>query len=378
MAYAAILGQTGSSGILPQITITPVNYTYTSVVLQNNETSKQFTATYDGSNWITQVDEYGTYTITGTYSGGTKTETLDVEVNQEYQVSLGYTPVPTLNDNDWATISYASDNNLGESLWSVGDAKQIVVNGKVGYSNTFNNLTTYVYIIGFNHNQVTQGQGITFGCFINSLNNGDTISITESFYSRNSTNGRIYCNINHWGGYNYGGWIGCDLRYDFLGSTDIAPLGYGSIVTQGRTGYNPTSNCTSNPVPDTLMAALPSDLREVMKPMTIYTDNVGGGSNLQINVMQTIDYLPLLSEYEVQGTRTYANSYEQNYQEQYQYYIDGNSKVNRGTYNSSIVIWYNRSVYYANTTGFVTVEENGTQGVYTCSYSYGISPIFMV
>lgn len=378
MAYAAILGQTGSSGILPQITIKPIRYTYTSVVLQNNETSKQFTATYDGSNWVAQVDEYGTYTITGTYSGGTKTATLDVEVNQEYSVTLGYTPVPTLNDNDWATISYASKNNLGESLWSVGDAKQVTLDGKIGYSNTFNNFITYVYIIGFNHNQTIQGQGITFGCFINSLNSGDTISITESFYSRSATNGRIYCNINHWGGNNCGGWGGCDLRYDFLGSTDVAPSGYGSVKTVGVTGNNPTSTCTSNPVPNTLMAALPSDLRAVMKPMTIYTDNVGGDSNLQTNVTQTIDYLPLLSEYEVQGNRIYANQYEQNYQVQYQYYIDGNSRVNYGTYDSSVVIWYNRSVYYANNRSFVTTTENGAPNPYSCSYSYGVSPIFMV
>ena len=75
------------------------------------------------------------------------------------------------------------------------------------------------------------------------------------------------------------------------------------------------------------MAALPSDLRAVMKPMTIYTDNTGGGSNTASYVTASVDYLPLLAEFEIFGTRSYANSAEQNYQQQYQYYKNGNSKV---------------------------------------------------
>lgn len=68
------------------------------------------------------------------------------------------------------------------------------------------------------------------------------------------------------------------------------------------------------------MAALPSDLRAVMQPMTIYTDNTGGGSDNASYVTKTTDYLPLLAEYEIFGTRTYANSAEKNYQAQYAYY----------------------------------------------------------
>ncbi len=41
----------------------------------------------------------------------------------------------------------------------------------------------------------------------------------------------------------------------------------------------------------------------------------------------TTDYLPLLAEFEIHGARTYANSAEQNYQQQYAYYQAGNSKV---------------------------------------------------
>ena len=48
---------------------------------------------------------------------------------------------------------------------------------------------------------------------------------------------------------------------------------------------------------------LPSDLRAVLKPITKYTDNVGGGSgSVQSNVTATTDYLPLLSMKEVFGS----------------------------------------------------------------------------
>jgi len=61
------------------------------------------------------------------------------------------------------------------------------------------------------------------------------------------------------------------------------------------------------------MAALPSDLRAVMKSCTKYTDNKGGG-NTASNVSSTTDYLFLLSEYEVFATHQYCNDAEPNYQ----------------------------------------------------------------
>ena len=72
--------------------------------------------------------------------------------------------------------------------------------------------------------------------------------------------------MNHSSNTNAGGWKGCDLRYDVLGSTN---------TNDG----DATATTATNPVANTLMAALPSDLRAVMQPMTIYTDNTGGGSD---------------------------------------------------------------------------------------------------
>ena len=184
--------------------------------------------------------------------------------------------------------------------------------------------------------------------------------------------------MNHWGKYNYGGWAGCDLRYDILGSTDVAPSGYGAAVGSGRTGYNPSDTCATNPVPNTLMAALPSDLRAAMKPMTKYTDNTGGSMN-SANVTASIDYLPLLAPFEIVGARKYDNQYEQNRQKQYAYFVFGNSsKKYRSSNVNEEAIWWTRSVKGGSTADFCRVYTSGGVVYNTADISYGLAPIFKI
>ena len=45
------------------------------------------------------------------------------------------------------------------------------------------------------------------------------------------------------------------------------------------------------------------------------------------NVTATVDKIFLLSEYEVFGKNSYANSSEQNFQAQYEFFKNGNSKI---------------------------------------------------
>ena len=112
------------------------------------------------------------------------------------------------------------------------------------------------------------------------------------------------------------------------------------------------------------MAALPSDLRAVMKPITKYTDNVAGGTNNASNISATIDYLPLLAEFEIFGKRTYANSYEKNYQAQYAYYANGNSKVKyKNSDATAAAAWWSRSPYYTDTTMGVMLLRAGLRAL---------------
>lgn len=267
-----------------------------------------------------------------------------------------------LNENDWSVIKSVADASQGANYWAVGDRKAVTVNGTVGTQAI--NGTYYVYILGFDHNSSREGTGITFGTFKTALSGGTDICLVDSHYNDYSTGGQKWFNMNHSSNTNSGGWKGCDLRYDVLGSTNSNNNDAG------------TTTATS-PVSGTLMAALPSDLRAVMKPMNIYTDNTGGGSNTASYVTKSVDYLPLLAEYEIFGTRSYANSAEQNYQAQYQYYKNGNSKVKyRHSSTSSTAYWWERSPYGSN--GFCAVSTNGYADGSNARFSYGLAPAFRV
>ena len=275
-----------------------------------------------------------------------------------------------LNENEWSVIKSVADSSQGGNYWSVGDRKAVTVNGTVGTLSV--NGTYYVYILGFNHNSSREGTGITFGTFKTALSGGTDICLVDSHYNSYSTGGQKWFNMNHSSNTNSGGWKGCDLRYDVLGSTNV-------------NNGDATATCATSPVSGTLMAALPSDLRAVMKPMNIYTDNTGGGSNTASYVTKSVDYLPLLAECEIFGSsygysgNGYANDAEKNYQQQYQYYKNGNSKVKyRHNSTSSTAAWWERSPYCTSSSYFCTVYAGGTAGSATARLSYGLAPAFRV
>ena len=113
--------------------------------------------------------------------------------------------------------------------------------------------------------------------------------------------------------------------------------------------------------------------------MTIYTDNTGGGSDNASYVTKTTDYLPLLAEYEIFGTRSYANSAEKNYQAQYAYYSAGNSKVKyRHSATGSTAWWWERSPNYRSSYTFCFVYTNGSANSSDAGNSSGVAPAFRV
>ena len=308
----------------------------------------------------------GSTTITVSCTAGTN---YTAPANKTVNVEAKFVSA-VLNENDWSVIRDVSDASEGSNYWAVGDRKAVTVNGTVGTQAI--NGTYYVYILGFNHNSSREGTGITFGTFKTALSGGTDICLVDGQYGSYSTNGTKYFNMNHSSNTNSGGWKGCDLRYDVLGSTNV-------------NNGDATATCATSPISGTLMAALPSDLRAVMKPMNIYTDNTGGGSNTASYVTKSVDYLPLLAECEIFGDgygysgSGYANDAEKNYQQQYQYYKNGNSKVKyRHSSTSSTAYWWERSPYCYNSGAFCFVNTNGGAYDYYAGYSRGLAPAFRV
>ena len=339
----------------------------TSMTLDATTTSGTITATRAGDGNITAsssdtdiatVSVSGnTVTVTGVASGSA-TITVNVgegtnytaPASQKCAVTVKFIS-NTLNDNDWATIRAVSDANQGENYWSIGDYKNIQISGTVQGMSL--NSTVRAFILGFEHNGGKEGWNrIHFQ--IGKTTSGTDIAFCDSNYDNTSSSQGFRMNLSST---NSGGWNGS----------------YGRNTLLGNSG-TPTA-----PPANSFMAALPADLRAVMKPVKKYTDNTGNSSNTSSGVTATTDYLFFLSEFEIQGTNYWANKYEHNYQAQYDYYKAGNSKVKyRHNDTSKSVSYWCRSAYYNNSTDFCDVYDTGKAGLDNARYSGGLAPGFCV
>lgn len=316
----------------------------------------------------------GSAVITVTVGAGTNHQAATCRISVSATIFSS-----VLNDNSWENIRLASDNNIAASIWSVGATKEVALKGTVGILELDTKL--WVFILGFNHNAALEGNNrIHFGGFKTAQSGGTDVALVDNEYGKYYTDGRKCFNLNHWGYENFGGWKAGDARYDILGSTDVAPQNYGSARASGDVGYDATATCATNPVANTLMAALPAELRAVMKPLTKYTDNYGGGNgNVQSNISASVDYLPLLSEFEILGARTYANSYERNQQAQYAYFANGNSKVKyRHSAVTQTALWWSRSPCCGNSNFFFCVSSSGGANTNGTNVSRAVAPAFAV
>ena len=323
------------------------------------------------------IQEPGEWTFKTEKDGISSSKTISIIEEKTYDIFLPIVSL-TLNSNSWGTISEISQAGMAKNYWSIGDCKSVYLNGTMGILAL--NTTLWLYILGFDHNAESEGYGITFGGFkTGSDSSGIDICLIDSKYNNKLQDGTKCFNINHWGIYNYGGWARSDLRYDILGSTDVAPQNYGKRAVSGEVGYNATTTCATSPVANTLMSCLPADLRAVMKPIIKWTDNIGGSGNTEEKVTAMIDYLPLLAEFEIFGTRTNANSFEQNHQAQYEYYSTGNRKIKYiHSATSSAAHWWERSPRYDHTTSFCYVSKIGKANYSGTQFIYGIAPVLLV
>ena len=129
----------------------------------------------------------------------------------------------------------------------------------------------------------------------------------------------------------------------------------------------------------TIIAVIPAALRAVLKSVTKYTDNTGGGNTAASYVTATTDYFFLLSEFEVFGSIKYGNTNESSKQAQYAYYSAGNNKIkykHDGT--STAAVWRLRSPCANYSANFVIVYTGGTVFHYGADYSLGFAPGFCV
>lgn len=350
MAYGAILGQQPTGGMTAEIvlSIASSNYTGLSTVTPSGTT---LNGTVINGFWtITGITEYGDYTVTAT---GTSPLTIPVTVNtcQQYVVPQINN---ILNDNSWKQIQFAAQHNIGANYWSIGDGKQIEINGTIN-NTLFQNKICWVYILGFNHNSAYEGNNrIHFGGFRREQNY--TSSNGVALYNHiSTTEGTFYMNTS---ASNRGGWQNSYMR--------------NTIINANAT----TSTNFSN---NSFLGALPSSLQNVLIQCTKYTNNTGGSNSSSSTASSTRDWAFLLSEYEIFGTISRSSASEGNFQEQYQYYKNGNAIIKYDIDAiSSAIWWWMRSPYAYDQYDFCVVNGSGNTGYTNANYRYGFAPAFCV
>lgn len=313
------------------------------------------TATITGSDETGSVTLYpptlGSWTITATKGDDSTSEAINATEYKDYTLTLDYVN-PVLDKNEWKVIKKVADADKGANYWAVGDTKRITLNGKVG-ATTISNLKVDAFIIGFNHNSGKEGGNRIH--FLLGKIGGKFVGLVDSYYDPSgytTTSGAFTMNTSDT---NSGGWAKTQMRSTVLGAAS-----------------DPT-----NPTANTLLAALPADLRAVMKSVTKYTDNTGGGSNSASAVTATTDYLWLLAEFEVFGSRTYANSSEPSSQAQYEYFKAGNSKIAyKHSAAETAAAWRLRSPYYSTNYIFCAVDSGGGAYYYFANRSLALVPGF--
>lgn len=339
----------------------------TSIQITTNKKSDTITITRDGTGAIsassnnTQVATTSVsgnvVTVTGVKSGNCVI-TINVAADTNHTAPASQTVnvsvsliSNTLNENSWADIKSVSDAGTGSTYWNVGDYKNIQISGTVQGMSL--NSTVRAFILGFNHNSGKEGSNrIHFQ--IGKTTRGTDIAFCDSNYPNNGSSQGFRMNLSNT---NSGGWNGSYGRNTLLGN----------------------SGTPNSPPANSFMAALPADLRAVMKPVTKYTDNIGNFSNTSGAVTATTDYLFFLAEFEVQGARSYANPYEQNYQAQYDYYKAGNSKVKyRHDATGTAVYHLCRSAFCDHSSYFCSVWTDGGAGSTLAYVSGGLAPGFCV
>ena len=300
------------------------------------------TKTSNGTAVFT-VTETGTYTVEATKSGQTTSGSVNVvSGTTDYTLTLSFVS-STLNDNEWSTIKSVSDAGQGANYWSIGDCKEITLNGTVG-ALTLSNYTTYVFIIGFNHNASVEGTNrIHFQLAKTALSGGTDVALYDE-------SADFKMNISDT---NSGGWSASNMRKSVCGTSLSSYSG-------------------------TILAVIPAALRTVLKSVTKYTNNTGNSSAASA-VTATTDYFFLLSEYEVCGELVASNTNEKSKQAQYSYYSAGNSKIkyNHGK-TGRAVNWWLRSPASNGLDSFMIVYKYGSATYYPANFSLGFAPGFCV
>lgn len=341
------IGKAAGSLNLSAASLSLNNITKTSAITVTRTGDGAITATSSNASVATVSISGTTVTVTGK-DAGSVTITIKVAASTNYTtpadktVSVSSSVIPPLSECAPARIQEVARSGQAPNVWGVGDKVPIKLSGTVG-ALTLND-AYYAFIIGFDHNSSVEGDN-TIHFQFGKWSDGTDIAFRDAGYLRTydtDSSARFVMNTTN---ANAGGWKDSYMR---------------------------------NTICSALLNVMPPAWRNIIAFCTKYSDNTGSGSNTASCVTSTSDKIWLLSEFEVFGTQKYAINAEQNYQVQYAYYRNGNSKVKNPHTKNDYCVWWLRSTRGHTKDAFCCVDAHGSAASLNSGYSYGFAPGFMV
>lgn len=353
------------------ITLTVTVDAGSTVKVKNGATTLTETSNGTAKFWLPNTGEWN---VSATLEDKSSSTTVNCNSYKDFYATIMYVP-DSLNDCTWEQISELSAAGTAKNYFSVGDSKTIHLNGQVPKGNTSGydtlNFDIDVFIIGFDHNPSVEGTNkITF-CL--GKKNGKLVALSTS--GNNSPASQSYANYQ------------CAFC---IWPTALPAISWDMSTMYSFVLSNDESYGPSNPRNYSLMAALPSDLRSVMKSTTKYVRKLYGiGDDSYIQAVACENYMFLFSEREVRAA-TFTSSQDYNYQKRYEYFLSGNSftpslLTPNGTIDTSSFpdgmcpIWTRDSVFGSDSA--ITQNEayliiQGSKN-YQMTYQYMILPIMV-
>lgn len=340
------IGRATGTLSLSKSSVTTLKNASTTVTLTTNSDGTK-SAESNATGKVTTSVSGTTVTLTGGSTSGSATVTVSIAQSTNYTAVSKTISVnnivasSTLSSNTPDVIKAVAQAGQASNLWSVGDKTSgISISGTVGSLSISG--TYYAFILGFNHNSSREGSNsIHFALGMTS--NGTRIAFCDSKYNNTGSDAAFRMNTSNT---NSGGWSSSYMR---------------------------------NTILPAFKNAIASSWRNVMASVTKYSDNTGGGNDTASYVTSTTDTLFLLAELEVQGTRSYANSKEKDYQQQYTYFANGNGKIfYKHNDTSTACLWWLRSVRSSDSNSFCNVYTDGSANNYFACNSYGVVLGFVI
>lgn len=307
------------------------------------------TCTTNSNLEITVAANYSTLTVTGKIDTNEQPVALTITAAADNNYNAATTELNVivvigLEMFSWTEIADMAADGTLLNYCKIGDYKTIPTPSKftINTGDTTSQLNTEekslkVVLIGYNHNSAVEGQRVAHFMF-GKLGEGRNLVLPNTKVP--------------------------------LFTTTTNSDGWNNTYIKDALTDSSTSICYENLFPDELMG--------VMKPFVKWTDNIGGGINKASYVTPSLEYVSLLSEYEVFGTNTYGSQGEALHQKQYDYFKNSNVLQRYRNDNTASNGWALRTVNATDNKKMVYVKPNGTVGTCDISTCLDVPFIFAV